>query len=340
MVAVCVCDHRSPNRPPRVDVEIAGGAIESAVGVFQQSRHECLILWFAISWQNLNSRHHAITGRLVSEVQTPYTEDCRNSSRFSAFHAVLAAHRRSNRGRHCLSARTAGHAAAADVARGDAGPRLGRGRRRVRHRRRLRRSSELRRWRCWAGCWRAKAFAWRSSASPTGESCDAWRTFGRPRLFFAISAGNMDSMINHYTANRKVRNDDAYSPRRADRPAARPRNAGLLPARPRSVQGRAGHRRRRRSQPAAARSLRLLERQGPPLDHPRLQGRPARLRHGRAADRRDRPAAERAAQTVRDLRDMRGVVYRLGARSRCRRSPTASQGDGDTAISRSDTSVS
>ena len=36
--------------------------------------------------------------------------------------------------------------------------------------------------------------------------------FGRPRLFFAISAGNMDSMINHYTANRKVRNDDAYSP--------------------------------------------------------------------------------------------------------------------------------
>ena len=34
----------------------------------------------------------------------------------------------------------------------------------------------------------------------------------RPRLFFGISAGNMDSMINHYTANKKVRNDDAYSP--------------------------------------------------------------------------------------------------------------------------------
>ncbi len=29
---------------------------------------------------------------------------------------------------------------------------------------------------------------------------------------FGVSAGNMDSMINHYTANRKVRNDDAYSP--------------------------------------------------------------------------------------------------------------------------------
>ena len=36
--------------------------------------------------------------------------------------------------------------------------------------------------------------------------------FGRPKLFFAISAGNLDSLINHYTANKKVRNDDAYSP--------------------------------------------------------------------------------------------------------------------------------
>ena len=33
-----------------------------------------------------------------------------------------------------------------------------------------------------------------------------------PKLFFAISAGNLDSLINHYTANKKVRNDDAYSP--------------------------------------------------------------------------------------------------------------------------------
>lgn len=35
---------------------------------------------------------------------------------------------------------------------------------------------------------------------------------GRPRLFFGISSGNMDSMVNHYTAQRKVRNNDAYSP--------------------------------------------------------------------------------------------------------------------------------
>ncbi|MBI4605997.1 MAG: YgiQ family radical SAM protein, partial [Planctomycetes bacterium] len=47
---------------------------------------------------------------------------------------------------------------------------------------------------------------------PDWRSAGPWRAFGRPRLFFAVSAGNMDSMINHYTANRKVRNDDAYSP--------------------------------------------------------------------------------------------------------------------------------
>lgn len=49
-------------------------------------------------------------------------------------------------------------------------------------------------------------------SQPDWRSCAPWRQFGRPRLFFAVSAGNMDSLINHYTANRKVRNDDAYSP--------------------------------------------------------------------------------------------------------------------------------
>ena len=60
-------------------------------------------------------------------------------------------------------------------------------------------------------------------SQPDWHSAEPWRTFGRPRLFFAISAGNMDSMINHYTANRKVRNDDAYSPaaRSAGVPIAR-----------------------------------------------------------------------------------------------------------------------
>ncbi|MBM4062893.1 MAG: YgiQ family radical SAM protein [Planctomycetes bacterium] len=49
-------------------------------------------------------------------------------------------------------------------------------------------------------------------AQPPWQDATAFRQFGRPRLCFAVSAGNMDSMINHYTANKKRRNDDAYSP--------------------------------------------------------------------------------------------------------------------------------
>ncbi|MHB8898351.1 MAG: YgiQ family radical SAM protein [Thermoguttaceae bacterium] len=62
-------------------------------------------------------------------------------------------------------------------------------------------------------------------SQPDWHSCQAWRQFGRPRLCFAVSAGNMDSMINHYTANKKVRNDDAYSP--DGQPGRRPDRATL-----------------------------------------------------------------------------------------------------------------
>src|SRR5690349_1351729 len=62
-------------------------------------------------------------------------------------------------------------------------------------------------------------------AQPDWRSADPWRALGRPRLFYGVSAGNMDSMINHYTASRKPRSDDAYSPGgrtglRPDRPTA------------------------------------------------------------------------------------------------------------------------
>ena len=39
-----------------------------------------------------------------------------------------------------------------------------------------------------------------------------FKKLGTPRLFFAVCAGNMDSMVNHYTANRRLRSNDAYSP--------------------------------------------------------------------------------------------------------------------------------
>jgi uncharacterized radical SAM protein YgiQ len=49
-------------------------------------------------------------------------------------------------------------------------------------------------------------------AQPDWKSAEPWRALGRPRLFYGVSAGNMDSLINHYTANKKRRNADAYSP--------------------------------------------------------------------------------------------------------------------------------
>jgi uncharacterized radical SAM protein YgiQ len=49
-------------------------------------------------------------------------------------------------------------------------------------------------------------------AQPDWQSPEAFRALGRPNLFFGITAGNMDSMVNRYTADRKMRSDDAYSP--------------------------------------------------------------------------------------------------------------------------------
>ncbi|MDR0430493.1 MAG: YgiQ family radical SAM protein [Tannerellaceae bacterium] len=47
-----------------------------------------------------------------------------------------------------------------------------------------------------------------------------FKKLGKPRLFFGVSAGAMDSMINHYTANKRLRSDDAYTP--GSRPGMRP----------------------------------------------------------------------------------------------------------------------
>lgn len=49
-------------------------------------------------------------------------------------------------------------------------------------------------------------------AQPDWQSLDEFQQLGAPRLFFAVSAGNMDSMVNHYTADKKKRHEDAYSP--------------------------------------------------------------------------------------------------------------------------------
>jgi uncharacterized radical SAM protein YgiQ len=49
-------------------------------------------------------------------------------------------------------------------------------------------------------------------AQPDWQSADAFKALGKPNLFFGVAAGNMDSMINRYTADRKIRSDDAYTP--------------------------------------------------------------------------------------------------------------------------------
>jgi uncharacterized radical SAM protein YgiQ len=59
-------------------------------------------------------------------------------------------------------------------------------------------------------------------SQPDWRSADPFRELGRPNLFFGITAGNMDSMVNRYTADRRIRRNDAYTPndeggRRPDR---------------------------------------------------------------------------------------------------------------------------
>ena len=59
-------------------------------------------------------------------------------------------------------------------------------------------------------------------AQPDWHSARAFKVLGRPNLFFGVTSGNMDSMVNRYTADRKIRSDDAYTPnaepnRRPDR---------------------------------------------------------------------------------------------------------------------------
>jgi uncharacterized radical SAM protein YgiQ len=49
-------------------------------------------------------------------------------------------------------------------------------------------------------------------AQPDWSSASAFRALGKPRLFFGVTAGNMDSMVNRYTSDKRIRSDDAYTP--------------------------------------------------------------------------------------------------------------------------------
>ena len=63
-------------------------------------------------------------------------------------------------------------------------------------------------------------------AQPDWQSAEPFKVLGRPNLFYGVAAGNMDSMINRYTADRKIRSDDAYTP--GDIGGKRPDRAALV----------------------------------------------------------------------------------------------------------------
>ena len=49
-------------------------------------------------------------------------------------------------------------------------------------------------------------------SQPDWQSAEPFRVLGRPRLFFGVTGGNMDSMVNRYTSDRRLRHNDSYSP--------------------------------------------------------------------------------------------------------------------------------
>src|SRR5215213_9126141 len=149
-------------------------------------------------------------------------------------------------------------------------------------------------------------------SQPDWHSCEPWRQFGRPRLFFAISAGNMDSMINHYTANRKVRNADAYSP--GGRIGLRPDRATLSYCQ-RAREAFSGV-------PVIAGGVEASLRRLAHYDYWSDKVRKSILLDCKAdllvygmGEEAIIEIAQRLAkgETVKDLRDMRGVAYRVGA---------------------------
>src|SRR5205823_4777588 len=150
-------------------------------------------------------------------------------------------------------------------------------------------------------------------SQPDWRGVEPWRQFGRPRLFFGVSAGNMDSLINHYTANKKVRNDDAYSP--GGRIGLRPDRATL----PYCHRGREAFPGVPIIAGGVEASLRRLAHYDYWSDTVRrsilLDCKADLLVYGMGEQAIVEIARRLAAgQTVRDLRDMRGVAYVMGAK--------------------------
>jgi uncharacterized radical SAM protein YgiQ len=150
-------------------------------------------------------------------------------------------------------------------------------------------------------------------SQPAWQSCDPWRQFGRPRLFFAVSAGNMDSMINHYTANKKVRNDDAYSP--GGRIGLRPDRATLVYSQ-RCREAFTGVPVIAGGVEASLRRLAHYDYWSDTVKRSIVLDSKADLVVYGMGETNIVEIARRlqSGKTVRDLRDLRGVTYALGAK--------------------------
>jgi len=150
-------------------------------------------------------------------------------------------------------------------------------------------------------------------SQPDWKTCEPFRQFGKPRLFFAISAGNMDSLINHYTANKKVRNDDAYSP--GGRIGLRPDRA-TLPYCQRAREAFPGTPVIAGGVEASLRRLAHYDYWSDTVRRSILLDSKADLVVYGMGEQNIVEIARRmqAGKTVKDLRDMRGVAYAMGAK--------------------------
>ncbi len=92
-------------------------------------------------------------------------------------------------------------------------------------------------------------------AQPNWHHTQDFEALGEPRLFFGVTGGNMDSMVNRYTADRRVRSDDAYTPLGCGRQASGSLRHRVLTALARGIQAGAHRRRRHRSEPEANRAF-------------------------------------------------------------------------------------
>ena len=148
-------------------------------------------------------------------------------------------------------------------------------------------------------------------AQPEWKSAEPWRALGAPKLFYAVSAGAMDSMVNHYTANRKRRNADAYSP------------GGAIERRPDRANAVYAQRCREafKGVPVVAGGVEASLRRVSHYDYWSDKVLPSSLVSSKAdlvaygngeASILEIATRLRDGESIRDLRDMRGVAYLLG----------------------------